>query len=81
MKQFIKWRFKYGNKVKFNLSHVHYAKLTEGDTTTYEKPVPIPGAVKLVQNLMENQKVSMQMEDHITQLITIWDMMEIQRLR
>lgn len=32
------------NKVKFNLSHVHYAKLTEGDTTTYEKPVPIPGA-------------------------------------
>ena len=35
------------NKVKFNLSHVHYAKLTEGDTTTYEKPVPIPGAVKI----------------------------------
>lgn len=35
------------NKVKFNLSHVHYAKLKEGETTSYEKPVPIPGAVKI----------------------------------
>lgn len=35
------------NKVKFNLSHVYYAKLNQGEKTTFEKPVSIPGAVKL----------------------------------
>lgn len=35
------------NIVKFNLSNVHYAKLISGEKTTYDKPVPIPGAVKL----------------------------------
>ena len=35
------------DKVKFGLSNVHYAKmkLAEDMTISYEKPVPIPGAV------------------------------------
>lgn len=35
------------NIVKYNLSNVHYAKLVKGETTTFQKPIPIPGAVKL----------------------------------
>lgn len=37
------------NKVKFNISNVHYAKLTIDDegNPTYETPVPLPGAVSL----------------------------------
>lgn len=37
------------NKVKYNLKKAHYALLTlgSGDTPTYDKPVPLPGAVSL----------------------------------
>lgn len=37
------------NKVKFGLSNVHYALLTEGSdgTVSYATPVPMPGAVNL----------------------------------
>lgn len=35
------------NIVKYNLSHVHYAKLKDGEKTSFETPIPIPGAVKI----------------------------------
>lgn len=35
------------NKVQFNLKNVHYALLTDGETPTWETPVPVPGAVTL----------------------------------
>lgn len=33
------------NKVTFGLSQVHIAFMTEGEGPTWEKPIPIPGAV------------------------------------
>lgn len=35
------------NKVRFGLSNVHYAILTEGDTNVWATPVAVPGAVNL----------------------------------
>lgn len=37
------------NKVKYNLKNAHYALLTlgEGDVPTYDKPIPLPGAVSI----------------------------------
>ena len=37
------------NKVKFNICNVHYAKLSIDDSgnVSYDKPVPMPGAVSL----------------------------------
>ena len=35
------------NKVRFGLSHVHYAVLTEGSTNAWATPVAVPGAVNL----------------------------------
>ena len=36
------------NKVQFNIKNVHYAVMTaDGDTPTWENPVPVPGAVNL----------------------------------
>lgn len=36
------------NKVQFNIKNVHYAVMTaDGETPTWENPVPVPGAVNL----------------------------------
>ena len=37
------------NKVKFNLSNVHFAPLVEADdgTISWDTPIPIPGAVSI----------------------------------
>lgn len=35
------------NKIKYGLSNVYYAKLTEGATPTWGTPVAIPGAVSM----------------------------------
>lgn len=35
------------NKVRFGLSNVHYAVLTEGSTNVWATPVAVPGAVSL----------------------------------
>jgi len=40
-----------GNKVKFGLRNVHYSKITENNgVVSYATPIPVPGAVNLVQN-------------------------------
>ena len=36
------------NKVQFNIKNVHYAVMTaDGETPTWENPIPVPGAVNL----------------------------------